>query len=128
MHFKIDVRLFRFREILHTRQVFEIGIERPDGCAKLFRSGKNNAGGKRQLVHDAVMGGTQRNLAIERHHLSLMQHGGHLQRGIFVALLHHMARDFHEHDRRNEQPLDFLNRGGNVRRMHTIGEVFEPRR
>ena len=118
--------LLRFDEVLHAWQTLEIRIKGPNGRVELFRSRENDAVGERQVVHNPEMRGTQRNAAVQRNNLTLMQHGRDLQGGIFIALLHHSARHFNEHDGRNQYARDILDRRRDAMRLCPTREVFKP--
>ena len=50
------------------------------------------------------------------------------QRRVFIASLLDAVRDFDQHNRREEQTLQVLDRRGNAMRLRSGGEVFQPRR
>lgn len=82
----------------------------------------------RQGARHGHVCGAERDAAIERDDLPLMQHRRRLQRRVFIALQHHPSRDFDEHNGRHEQLADILNGSGNLRHLRPGREIFLPRR
>ena len=78
-------------------------------------------------MRNAKLRRAQRNAAVQRHHLPLVQHRGDLKCLVLAALLHHAVRHFQYDDGGHHEARDVFNRRRELAGLWSTGKLFKPR-
>lgn len=73
------------------------------------------------------LSGDQCERGIEIGNGSLVHHRGYLECDVFTSLLQYPLGDFEQNDRRHEDIIDVFDDTGELARVWTSREVFQPR-